>query len=182
MHPWHDLSPGENPPEIVDTLVEIPRGGHVKYELDKRSGLLRMDRVLFAAMHYPANYGFIPQTFAEDDDPLDVLVLCQNRVEPMTLIASRPIGMMVMTDENKADHKIVAVAVGDPSQNSYRELGDLPEYELEVVQTFFEDYKTQEKDKVEVDGFRDRQAAHEVIEAAIERYHENMNQLRKAAA
>jgi inorganic pyrophosphatase len=113
-HAWHDVTPGENLPEEFVSVIEIPKGSSVKYELDKATGLLKMDRILYSAVHYPANYGFIPQTYAEDDDPLDVLVLCQEPVVPLTLVLSRAIGVMTMLDCGKRDHKILAVAVGDP--------------------------------------------------------------------
>ena len=118
-HAWHDISPGENLPREFYSVIEIPFGSSVKYELDKQSGLIKLDRVLYSAVYYPANYGFIPQTLAEDDDPLDVLVLCQEAVVPLTLIQARAIGLMTMIDAGKKDHKIVAVAVHDPEFNSY---------------------------------------------------------------
>ena len=114
IHPWHDVTPGRDIPKEFETVIEIPFGSSVKYELDKASGLIRLDRMLFSAVYYPANYGFIPQTLAEDDDPLDVLVLCKEKVVPLALIHSRPIGIMTMLDEGKRDHKIIAVAVEDP--------------------------------------------------------------------
>ena len=121
IHPWHDVTPGEQLPSEFNALVEIPMGSSVKYELDKRTGLLRLDRVLYSAVYYPANYGFIPQTYAEDDDPLDVLVLCQEPLAPLTLVSARAIGLMTMVDGGKHDHKILAVAVDDPEFNSFRE-------------------------------------------------------------
>ena len=110
IHPWHDVTPGDRLPQEFDCVVEIPFGSSVKYELDKQSGLIRLDRVLYSAVYYPANYGFIPQTFAEDDDPLDVLVLCQETVVPLTIIHARAVGLMTMIDQGKPDHKIIAVA------------------------------------------------------------------------
>src|SRR3954447_3542414 len=133
IHPWHDVTPGEHLPLEFNALVEIPMGSSVKYELDKKTGLLRLDRVLYSAVHYPANYGFIPQTFAEDDDPLDVLVLCQEPVVPLTLIEARTIGMMTMTDSSKPDHKILAVAVHDPEYNSFAEASELPAHRLTML-------------------------------------------------
>ena len=120
-HPWHDVTPGENLPAQFIAVVEIPTGSKVKYELDKQTGLLRLDRVLYSAVFYPANYGFIPQTYAEDDDPLDVLVLCQEPVAPLTLVQARAIGLMTMLDSGKPDHKILAVAVNDPEYNGFQE-------------------------------------------------------------
>lgn len=169
-HPWHDVTPGENLPGEFMTLVEIPAGSKVKYELDKTTGLIRLDRVLYSAVHYPANYGFIPQTYAEDDDPLDVLVLMQEPVVPLTLVRSRAIGVMTMVDTGKKDHKILAVAIDDPEFNSFHEAAELPPHRLSMLQRFFLDYKTLEHKAVEVEEFEPRAAALPVIEAALERY------------
>jgi inorganic pyrophosphatase len=170
MHPWHDVTPGENLPQEFSTLIEIPMGSSVKYELDKRTGLLRLDRILYSAVFYPANYGFIPQTYAEDDDPLDVLVLCQEPVAPMTLVTARAIGLMTMVDSGKRDHKIVAVAVGDPEFNGFREARELPPHRLTMLRRFFQDYKQLEGKSVEVDEFQPAALAMPVIEDALERY------------
>jgi inorganic pyrophosphatase len=140
-HPWHDVTPGLNLPYEFMALIEIPRGSSVKYELDKSTGLLKVDRMLYSAVHYPANYGFIPQTFAEDDDPLDVLVLCQEAVYPLTLVRARAIGLMTMVDSGKKDHKILAVAMDDPEFNSFREASELPMHRLIMLRRFFQDYK-----------------------------------------
>src|SRR6202790_1139605 len=126
IHPWHDVTPGSKLPQEFNTVIQIPFGSSVKYELDKASGLLRLDRILYSAVYYPANYGFIPQTLAEDDDPLDVLVLCQEAVAPLTLVSARAIGLMTMVDSGKKDHKILAVAVDDPEYNGFNEAADLP--------------------------------------------------------
>src|SRR3974377_2186864 len=125
-HAWHDISPGDGLPEEFSVVIEIPFGSRVKYELDKQSGLIKLDRVLYSAVYYPANYGFIPQTLAEDDDPLDVLVLCQETVVPLTVMQARAIGLMTMIDSGKKDHKIIAVAIHDPGFNSYSEASELP--------------------------------------------------------
>src|SRR6267142_4183574 len=125
-HPWHDVTPGLNLPYEFMSLVEIPRGSSIKYELDKTTGLLKVDRMLYSAVHYPANYGFIPQTLAEDDDPLDVLVLCQEAVAPLTLVEARAIGLMTMMGSGKKDHKILAVAVNDPEYNGFTTANELP--------------------------------------------------------
>src|SRR5438132_8146417 len=125
IHPWHDVTPGDKLPAEFSSVIEIPFGSSVKYELDKASGLIKLDRVLYSAVYYPANYGFIPQTLAEDDDPLDVLVLCQEAVVPLTLVNARAIGLMTMVDSGKKDHKIVAVAVDDPEYNGFREAREL---------------------------------------------------------
>jgi inorganic pyrophosphatase len=172
IHPWHDVTPGERLPSEFIALVEIPMGSSVKYELDKQTGLLRLDRVLYSAVYYPANYGFIPQTLAEDDDPLDVLVLCQEPVAPLTLVGARAIGLMTMIDSGKKDHKILAVAVDDPEFNSFRESNELPPHRLMMLRRFFQDYKQLEGKAVEVDEFEPAEAAHPIIEAALERYSE----------
>lgn len=169
-HPWHDVTPGEGIPAQFMAVIEIPAGSHVKYELDKKTGLLRLDRVLYSAVHYPANYGFIPQTYAEDDDPLDVLVLSQEPVAPLTLMEARTIGIMTMLDGGKADHKILAVAVHDPEYNSFAEAGDLPSHRLLLLRRFFQDYKMLEGKKVEVDEFQPKAFALPIIEQALERY------------
>jgi inorganic pyrophosphatase len=169
-HPWHDVTPGEGIPLEFVAVIEIPNGSKIKYELDKETGLLRVDRVLYSAVHYPANYGFIPQTFAEDDDPLDVLVLCQEAVAPLTLVRARAIGVMTMLDTGKKDHKILAVAVDDPEYNQFQEASQLPAHRLAMLRRFFQDYKTLEGKAVEVDAFQPTAAALPIIEAALERY------------
>ena len=171
-HPWHDVTPGENLPGQFVVVVEIPTGSNVKYELDKKTGLLKLDRILYSAVHYPANYGFIPQTYAEDDDPLDVLVLCQEPLAPLTLVQARAIGMMTMLDSGKKDHKILAVAVHDPDYNTFREAGELPPHRLAFLRRFFQDYKMLEGKAVEVDEFQPAATALPVIEQALERYSE----------
>src|SRR5215472_11850693 len=140
-HAWHDISPGEHLPQEFFAVIEIPLRSSVKYELDKQSGLIKLDRVLYSAVYYPANYGFIPQTLAEDDDPLDVLVLCQEAVVPLTLIQARAIGLMTMIDSGKRDHKVLAVAVHDPEYNSFKEASELPPHKLAMIRRFFQDYK-----------------------------------------
>src|SRR5437867_416711 len=127
---WHDVTPGSKLPQEFNTIVEIPFGSSVKYELDKTSGLIKLDRVLYSAVYYPANYGFIPQTLAEDDDPRDVLVLCQETVVPLTIIYARAIGLMTMIDGGKKDHKVIAVATKDPEFNSYNEAAEMPQHRL----------------------------------------------------
>jgi inorganic pyrophosphatase len=172
IHPWHDVTPGERLPSEFIALVEIPMGSSVKYELDKQTGLLRLDRVLYSAVYYPANYGFIPQTLAEDDDPLDVLVLCQEPVAPLTLVNARAIGLMTMVDSGRKDHKILAVAIDDPEFNSFREANELPPHRLTMLRRFFQDYKQLEGKAVEVDQFEPAAATRPIIEHALERYSE----------
>jgi len=170
IHPWHDVTPGEDIPQEFNSIVEIPFGSSVKYELDKDSGLIKLDRVLYSAVYYPANYGFIPQTLAEDDDPLDVLVLCQETVVPLTLIHARTIGLMTMIDAGKKDHKIIAVATNDPEYNSYREAAEMPPHRLTMLRRFFQDYKLLEGKAVEVDEILSARDAYPIIEDALHRY------------
>ena len=170
IHPWHDVTPGENIPQEYNAIIEIPFGSSVKYELDKQSGLIKLDRVLYSAVYYPANYGFIPQTLAEDDDPLDVLVLCQEMVTPLTIIHARTIGLMTMIDVGKKDHKIIAIATEDPEFNSYREASEMPAHRLTMLRRFFQDYKQLEGKHVEVDEIEPAKAAFPIIEDALHRY------------
>ncbi len=171
-HAWHDVTPGENLPEEFITVIEIPRGSSIKYELDKPTGLLKLDRMLYSAVYYPANYGFIPQTLAEDDDPLDVLVLCQEAVDPLTLVRARAIGLMTMIDSGKLDHKILAVAVDDPEFNTFREAKQLPGHRLAILRRFFQDYKQLEGKQVEVEEFAPAEAAYPIIKQSLECYSE----------
>ena len=170
FHPWHDVTPGEAMPREFNAVIEIPFGSSVKYELDKNSGLIKLDRVLYSAVYYPANYGFVPQTLAEDDDPLDVLVLCQETVVPLTIIHARTIGLMTMIDAGKKDHKIIAVATHDPEFNAYREAAEMPAHRLTMLRRFFQDYKQLEGKAVEVDEIQPAKAAFPIIEDALARY------------
>ena len=141
MNPWHGVPPGSNAPKVVNAIIEIPKDSKVKYEIDKASGLLKLDRVLFSAVHYPANYGFIPQTYCDDHDPLDILVLCSHYVSPLTIVEARVVGVMNMTDQGEGDDKIIAVAHNDISLSKINSLEDLPPHLLQMVHRFFEDYK-----------------------------------------
>ena len=170
IHPWHDVTPGEDMPQEFQTIIEIPFGSSVKYELDKTSGLIKLDRILYSAVYYPANYGFIPQTLAEDNNPLDVLVLCQETVVPLTLIAARTIGIMTMIDAGERDHKIIAVAVDDPEFNSYREAAEMPSHRLTMLRRFFQDDTRLEGKVVEVDEIQPAKEAYPIIEDALMRY------------
>ena len=169
-HAWHDVTPGEHLPSVFTTVIEIPRGSSVKYELDKSTGLMRLDRMLHSAVYYPANYGFIPQTLAEDDDPLDVLVLCQEPVNPLTLVEARAIGLMTMMDSGKRDHKVLAVATHDPEYNSFHEASELPTHKLAMIRRFFQDYKILEGKAVEVDDLTEAKTTFPIIVEALERY------------
>lgn len=173
LHPWHDVTPGEKLPGEFNAIIEIPMGSSVKYELDKTTGLIKLDRVLYSAVYYPANYGFIPQTLAEDDDPLDVLVLCQEPVVPLTLLKARAIGLMTMIDSGKRDHKILAVAVHDPEFSGFQEASELPPHRLNMLRRFFQDYKTLEGKAVEVDDMTAAEFTYPVIKDALERYSEH---------
>jgi inorganic pyrophosphatase len=176
MNPWHDVTPGIDLPSEFVSVIEIPMGSSVKYELDKKTGLLRLDRILYSAVFYPASYGFIPQTLAEDDDPLDVLVLCQEPVAPLTIVASRAIGIMTMIDAGKPDHKVLAVAIDDPEYNSFKEAADLPPHRLAMLRRFFQDYTQLENREVRVDEFEGAAAAFPVINDALERYDQQRRQ------
>src|SRR5439155_4998339 len=169
-HAWHDIIPGTRLPAEFTAVIEIPMGSSVKYELDKETGMLRLDRILYSAVYYPANYGFIPRTLAEDDDPLDVLVLCQEAMVPLTLVTARAIGLMTMIDSGKKDHKVLAVAVDDPEYNAFRETAELPVHRLNMLRRFFQDYKTLEGKTVDVDEFQPAQASLPIIEAALSHY------------
>jgi inorganic pyrophosphatase len=170
IHAWHDITPGAKIPREFNAVIEIPFGSSVKYELDKSSGMIMLDRILYSAVYYPANYGFIPQTLAEDDDPLDVLVFCQEPVVPLTIIQARTVGLMTMIDGGKKDHKIIAVASKDPEFNSYMEASEMPPHRLTMLRRFFQDYKLLEGKAVEVDEVQPPSEAFPVIEAALAAY------------
>jgi inorganic pyrophosphatase len=170
IHAWHDITPGENIPSEFNAVIEIPFGSSVKYELDKSSGMIKLDRILYSAVYYPANYGFIPQTLAEDDDPLDVLVFCQEPVVPLTIIQARTVGLMTMIDGGKKDHKIIAIASKDPEFNSYTDAQGMPPHRLMMLRRFFQDYKMLEGKAVEVDEVQPPQYAFPVIEQALAAY------------
>ena len=171
-HPWHDveLPPDEALDSFFPTVIEIPRGDKNKYELDKKTGLLKVDRVLFSAVHYPANYGFIPRTLAEDDDPLDVLVLGQEPVFPLTLVQARAVGGFRMRDEHGIDDKIVCVHVNDPAFRDYTDASQLPRHIVVEMKRFFEDYKILEGRAADVGAELTRAQAMEVVRASVERY------------
>jgi inorganic pyrophosphatase len=169
-HAWHDVTPGQRLPTEFTAVIEIPMGSSVKYELDKETGMLRVDRILYSAVYYPANYGFIPQTLAEDDDPLDVLVLCQEAVAPLTLVSARAIGVMTMIDSGKKDHKVLAVALNDPEFNGFQQASELPPHRLNMLRRFFQDYKMLEGKSVEVEEFQPAQVSLPIIEEALSRY------------
>ena len=169
-HPWHDIVVHEPVEEGFAAFIEIPKGSKIKYELDKDTGLLKVDRVLFSAVHYPANYGFIPRTYCEDGDPLDVLVLCQEPVAPMSIMNARAIGRMQMVDEKGTDDKIIAVHLDDPAVRDYSHIRELPPHTLKELERFFLDYKTLENKRVEVNDFDGPFTAAKVIRKALADY------------
>ncbi len=170
MNPWHDIEPRKSTPDTLDCVIEIPRGGRLKYELDKESGLLRLDRVLYSAVFYPANYGFIPRTYCDDSDPLDILVLGQEPVMPMSLLTARPIGVMQMIDQDEEDDKIIAIHEHDPAYRHLRDISELPEHTLNELQRFFEDYKILEHKKVRIERFKGPGDARTIIDQAFRLY------------
>lgn len=173
---WHSMPPERIKPEAFTAVIEISKGHKNKYELDKETGLLRLDRVLYTSTHYPANYGFIPLTYADDDDPLDVLVLCQEAILPMTLVACRPIGVMRMVDDKSRDEKIIAVPLQDPSMVEYDDIDELPAHTIDEVQHFFEVYKTLEHKVTVVRSFGSAGEAMRLVARCIEAYKEKFPQ------
>ena len=169
-NPWHSVSPGRNVPEIVNTIIEIPKGSKVKYELDKESGLLKLDRVLYSSVHYPANYGFIPRTYCDDKDPLDILVICSIDVDPLCIIESKVIGVMRMVDDDEEDDKIIAVAENDMAVYYINNISELPPHTIVELRRFFEDYKKLEHKHVVVEEFLEKEDAYRIINEAIELY------------
>ena len=182
MNPWHAVELGDQAPEIFNCIIEIPIGSTVKYELDKPTGLLRVDRVLFSAVHYPANYGFLPRTYCDDGDPLDVLVLGQEAVTPLCIMRAKTIGVMQMIDQNEEDDKIIAVHADDPEYRDYRDISELPEHRLKAVRRFFEDYKALELKQVKVERFMGRFDAINIIERSIKLYADLKHQLIKPSS
>jgi inorganic pyrophosphatase len=178
-HPWHDIPLSDDPSVWFPAYVEIPKGTKVKYELDKRTGLLRVDRVLYSAVHYPANYGFIPRTYCDDGDPLDVLVLGQAEVAPGVLMRARAIGVMRMRDDKGQDDKVIAVHADDPECGAVGDLDDLAPHRMREVQRFFLDYKVLEGKQVEVEPLRGAADAVAIIREAVALYAREEEQLRR---
>ncbi len=175
IHPWHDVTPGIEGldlPRHFKAVIEIPKGSSNKYELDKSSGMLCLDRVLSSAVYYPANYGFVPQSLAEDNDPLDVLVFCTEKIPGLCVCDARAVGVMTMVDDGQPDHKIISVLVNDPEYADYQKASNFPRHTFKMLKRFFEDYKMLEGKDVEVDEILPAEAAHAIIDDSLARYSE----------
>ena len=172
MNIWHDIEPERISRKQFDAVIEISKGSKMKYELDKETGMLRLDRVLYTSTHYPANYGFIPLTYAEDNDPLDVLVLCSEQIEPMALVKCYPIGVISMLDSGLPDDKIIAIPFNDPTYNSYKDISQLPQHIFDEMTHFFSVYKTLENKETVIDEAKGVLEAITIIEESIALYNE----------
>ena len=172
---WHDISRERIAPEDFICVIEISKGSKKKYELDKETGLIILDRILYTSTHYPANYGFIPLTYGDDNDPLDVLLLCAENLEPLSLVRAYPIGVITMIDGDSNDEKIIAIPFNDPSYNEYKDIDDLPKHIFDEMRHFFEVYKNLENKKTAVDAVKGREYAIEIIRSAIENYKVHFN-------
>ncbi len=174
IHPWHDIPPGEESPKIVNAIIEIPRDSQQKYELDKETGILKLDRFLYSAVYYPGDYGFIPQTLWEDGDPMDIIILTNRPVYPLTLVKARVIGIIRMIDDNELDDKIIGVYDSDPRYSEYNSLRDIPKHVIVELKHFFETYKELQLkgEKVTVPEILDREKAWEDIELSERKYKE----------
>lgn len=170
LHPWHGAHYGDASPKIVNALIEIPKGSKSKYEIDKKTGLLKLDRVIYSSFHYPINYGFIPQTLGKDGDPLDILVICSEAIEPLCLVEALVIGNMQMIDTGLIDDKIIAVAIKDPGVNYITSLDEVPQHFFSVLRNYFEQYKVLENKEVKIHDFQSQDKAFEIIEESIEFY------------
>lgn len=169
---WRDLAPGAHPPEVLTAVIEIPFGSRNKYELDKHTGLMKLDRVLYSAVHYPGDYGFIPRTLHEDGDPLDVLVLVKEQTFPGCLIDVRPIGVLNMLDRGEPDDKILAVPTHDPYHQEFFDIADIPQHLLKEVEYFFATYKDLEGKRVQIRGWQKSEVAMQIVNDSIVRYDE----------
>jgi len=177
MNIYHDISPGRIQPHDFIAVIEIPKGSKTKYEMDKETGLMEMDRVLYTSTHYPTNYGFIPRTYADDDDPLDVLVICSEVLHPMSLVRCYPIGVIQMIDNGRADEKIIAVPFGDPTYNVYRCVHALPRHVTDEMHHFFTVYKALENKETAVDEVMGDQDALRIIERSIKTYNDKFGEV-----
>ena len=172
-HPWHGVPFGDNAPRVVNAVIEIPQGSRAKYEIDKDSGLLRLDRVIYSSFYYPCNYGFIPQTYGYDKDPLDILVITSLPVQALCIMEAKVVGVMQMIDNGDGDDKIIAVAANDPGVNHYNNMEELPPHFFSELRHFFEEYKRLENKKVIVEEFGDKSTALKVIQEAVDSYKEH---------
>ena len=170
MNIWHDISDSRIKPEKFIAVIEIPKGGKQKYEMDKATGMLKLDRILYTSTHYPANYGFIPRTLADDGDPLDVLVLCTEQLQPMCLVECYPIGVFSMTDDNELDEKIIAIPFEEPQMNQWKDITDLPKHVFTEIQHFFSVYKSLEHTDTSLQEVEDRAKAVEIIDTCLKTY------------
>ena len=170
IHMWRDLPPGPSAPELVTAVIEIPAKSRNKYELDKETGLIKLDRVLYSAVHYPADYGFIPRTLHEDGDPLDILVRINEPTFPGCMIEARPIGILRMLDKGEPDDKVLAVPSNDPFHNEFYDIADLPQHYLKEIEHFFHIYKDLEGRRVQIIGWENAASALGIIQESIERY------------
>jgi len=170
LHPWHGAHYGEKTPQLVNALIEIPEGSKSKYEIDKKTGLLKLARVIYSSFHYPVNYGFIPQTLGKNGDPLDILVMCSESIQPLCLVEAFVIGNMQMIDTGLIDDKIIAVAAKDPGVNYITSMDKIPQHFLTVLKNYFEQYKVLENKKVEINDFQHQDKAFEIINEAIDFY------------
>ncbi len=173
MNIWHDISPKRITPEDFVAVIEIPKGSKNKYELDKETGLLMLDRILYTSTHYPANYGFIPRSYGDDGDPLDVLVLCSEALEPLSLVRCYPIGYISMLDDGRHDEKIIAIPFGDPTYNEYKDISDLPLHIFNEMKHFFAVYKALENKDSDPGEINGKNAAVSVIKGALMNYIEH---------
>ncbi len=169
---WHDVSPERIKPNDFLCVIEIPKGSRKKYELDKETGYIILDRVLYTSTHYPANYGFIPRTYGDDNDPLDVLLICAEDLEPLTLVRAYPIGVIAMVDNGHRDEKIIAIPYSDPNYNMYKSIDELPRHIFDEMRHFFAVYKNLEDKETAVEEVANAEAAIKIIEEAIVRYNE----------
>ncbi|MBS1559152.1 MAG: inorganic diphosphatase [Bacteroidetes bacterium] len=174
-HPWHETPVGKNPPELINGIVEISAGMRTKYEVDKETGLLRLDRVLYSAVYYPANYGFIPQTLGDDHDPLDIMILCREPIQPLCLVPARVIGVMRMIDQGLGDEKILAVAENDANTQHLNDISELQTHFKLELKEFFESYKKLENKIVTVPDFQNKETAMKIIERAMVQYKTQFN-------
>ncbi len=179
-NPWHDVNVGKDAPEEVNVVIEIPKNSTLKYELDKETGLMKLDRVLYSAVHYPGDYGFIPQTYWDDDDPLDIIMLSSFPVYPMTIAKVRPIGAIQMVDSEENDAKIIAVYVGDPRFDNYRDISDIPPHTLLELKHFFETYKELQNRKVKILSVQHSAKARQYIMEGIAKYKQKFGKVKKS--